>query len=510
LPERPEGELLMPPDIFEFLTESDRKLLFDGARRQSYQRGQFLFKEGARQPDLYVLRRGLVRVERAYQGHGLAVARYGPGDVVGEVAFLDQEPAHGSVVAEEDVEVDILEGQQIQAKLASDSGFASRFYHSLARCLGARLLQIMPGLQLPEALAAAGAHPPLQRTGQLSERQFPPELTGAVETFRAALRALMVDFREGRLDPRAAQERVNHSCDALLQALNRFTQDDSLVEIGMDDLLTLRDVPDLARGVGGYVFRECFALFMQSAAIAQAYEKPRGYPEDRDLLERIERNEPEGDGRLGPMIDRWFLERPLCRSRRNSVRHVTAFLQEVAAAAGGPGPVRLASLAAGTAQEVFALLAATSKPLYVTCLDSDADALATDAERARLHGCSDRITFLQADLLPLIGGQTRISLGLQQAIYGLGVCDYLKDEQIAVMLKWAYDHLAAGGWLLLTNRDAASPDRAFAEHVLDWPVVHRTTEDLSALVAGSPFGSAALTIGREEAEVNLIARCRKG
>jgi len=55
---------------------------------------------------------------------------------------------------------------------------------------------------------------------------------------------------------------------------------------------------------------------MQSATIAHGYEKPRGYPEDRELLERIERNEPEGDGRLGPLIDQWFLGRPLCRARR--------------------------------------------------------------------------------------------------------------------------------------------------------------------------------------------------
>jgi len=87
-------------DTFQLLTEGDRKLLFDGARRETYRRGDMLFREGSVQPNLYVLRRGLVRVERQYQGHGLAVARYGPGDVVGEISFLQQQPAHGSVVAE--------------------------------------------------------------------------------------------------------------------------------------------------------------------------------------------------------------------------------------------------------------------------------------------------------------------------------------------------------------------------------------------------------------------------
>jgi hypothetical protein len=497
----------MPADAFEFLTDGDRKLLFDAARRQSYRRGEVLFREGDVQPDLYVLRRGLVRVERQYQGHGLAVARYGPGAVVGEVSFLGRQRAHGSVVAEEDVEVEILDGRHLQALLASDSGLASRFYHSLAVCLGERLLQIVPGIKLSEAFGGAGARPHLPRTGQLTERQFPPRLTAGLETFRAALVALPAALREGRLDPPEARRQVAAACEAVVALLNEFTRADDLVEIGMSDPLAFRDVPELARGVGGYVFRETFPFFMQSATIAQGYERPRGRPEDRDLLERIERNEPEGDGSLGPLIDEWFLGRPLCRARRNSLRAMTAFLREGVADA--PGPVRLTSLAAGTAREVFDLLAATSQPLYATCIDGDADALAADAGRARELGCADRITFLRADLSAVVAGQSSVALGPQHAIYGLGVCDYLTDEQVGALLDWIHDLLVPGGWTVLTNRDAVSPDRAFTEHILDWPVLHRTAEEFRGLLARSRFGGGAPELTREEAGVNLLARCRK-
>jgi CRP-like cAMP-binding protein len=499
----------MRADPFQLLTESDRKLLFEGARRASYHRGEVLFGEGDIQPHLYMLRQGLVRVERNYQGRGLAVARYGPGEVLGEISFLEQQPAFGSAVAEEDVEVDVLEARHIQAMLASDSGFASRFYHSLALCLGMRLRQILPGILPSEAAGGGiGGRTRLTRTGQLTEHQLPQELTTAVDAFRTALRAVAVELKEGRVSHASAQQRVNDHCNAVVAPLGQFTQDENLLEIGMEDLLTFRDIPDLARGVGGYVLRETFSFFMQSATIAQGFEKPRGYAEDRELLERIERNEAEGDGRLGPLIDRWFLDRPLCRARRNSLLLLTAFLKEVAEAAPAPGPVRLTSLAAGTAREVFGLLAATSLPLYVTCLDGDADTLLLNANQARELGCADRITFLQADLPTIIRGKGSVSLGPQLLIYGLGVCDYLNDEQVQQLLNWIYDLLVPGGWVVLTNRDAANPDRAFTEHILDWPTIHRKPEEFGELFARSRCGRLP-EIKREEAGVNLFALFRK-
>ncbi len=368
-------------DIFHLLTEDDRKLLFDGARRRSYRRDQVLFREGESQPDLYVMRRGLVRVERLHAGHALAVARYGEGEVVGEISFLGGHKALGTVVAEEDVEAEVLDAVRVQSMLASDSGFASRFYHSLAMCLGDRLVHIRPGIPLPDAFGTARARPP--RTGQLSERQFPPPLIEGVEDFRNAMGAVAAEIAGGRADAARVLQRVKGACDGVVKLLNAFSGDDALVEIGMDDPTTFRDLPDLARGVGAYVFRETFSFFMQSATIAHGYERPHGRAEGRDWLDRVERDEPEGDGRLGPLIDRWFLDRPLCRARPQQRRPDDGPAAEWAAAPAGPGPLRLTSLSAGTAREIFDLLAGAPRALYATCIDGDADALAADAVAAR-------------------------------------------------------------------------------------------------------------------------------
>jgi hypothetical protein len=351
----------------------------------------------------------------------------------------------------------------------------------------------LPGLQLPEAFAS----PSLPRTGQVSEQQFPPQLTRAVETFRSSMSQIAHELHQKRLDAGAAQQQVSAACDAVVQALNDATRDDELVEVGMDDLLMFRDVANLARGIGGYVFRETFSWFMQSSTIARGYEKLHGHAEDREFLERLERNEPEGDGRLGPLIDAWFLNRPLCRGRRDSVTRMTALLRQALAEIPKNGPARVASLAAGTAQEIFALLNQMPRPVYVTSIAHDAEALLANTARATELGCDKQITFLQAELTKLISGKSAISLGKQHVIYALSACDYLNDEQLGQLLKWSHSVLEAGGGLVVTHRDAASPDWAFTKHILDWPVVHRSAEDVGRIMDASPFGAGPQIVQTE-------------
>ena len=213
--------------------------------------------------------------------------------------------------------------------------------------------------------------------------------------------------------------------------------------------------------------------------MARLYMKPSGYPEDRVTLQRIEDGEPAGDGRLGPFLDRWFLSSPVCAARRAGRRQVVELLKQ--AAAGGGGPLRVTSLTCGTAEELIELVGGAAGPVYATCLDADPEALRLASEAARERGCADRITFLRADVTDLIRGQGRVSLGPQQVIYGLRLCDILSDEQVPTLLDWVHAHLSAGGVAALTGLDLAPPDRAFLDHILEWRVHSRAEGRLREL-----------------------------
>jgi len=500
----------MSEDTLRFLNKHDKDLLLAKAKRIGRRRGEVLLKEGSQEHNLYLVQKGYVRVERTDHDHGVALARLGPGQVFGEMSFLEETGASASVLAEEDVEIDVVEHAYIQSVLTSDPGFSARFFQSLAVCMAHRLRETTRA----RSAGLLGEEAPLNRfhvarTGQITERQMPDGLVTAVGTFKGTLQTLAKELKAGQVTKPAAQGRVDEACNHLREVLDQYTDQEALLEIGYDDPLAFRDAPQLAMGIGGYVFRETFPLFMASATMARCYMKPHGYVEDRETLEMIYRNEPEGDGPLGAFFDHWFLSRPVCQSRRNALRRLTALLKQVTAGFAGAGPVRVTSLACGTAQELFDLLTGARVPLYATCIDTDADALLTTAALAHDRRLVEHITFLQADVVELARGRGRVDLGPQQLIYALNLCDYLVDEQVQALLDWIYEHLGEGGHVVLTNLDAAHPDRAFMEHILEWKVVGRTEERLRELFARSKFRDLPLTVTREEAGVGLVASCRK-
>jgi hypothetical protein len=323
------------------------------------------------------------------------------------------------------------------------------------------------------------------------------------------LQTLAKELKAGQVPPATAQGRVDQACNRLLEVLDQYTNEDALLEIGYDDPLAFRDAPQLAMGVGGFVFRETFPLFMASATMARCYMKPHGYVEDRETLDMIYRGEPEGDGPLGALFDRWFLSRPICQVRRNTRRQLGALLKQVAATFAGAGPMHLTSLSCGTAQELFDCLAESKVPIYATCIDADAEALQTTSRIAKDRGLADHVTFLQADVVELARGRGRVDLGPQQLIYALNLCDYLADEQVQLLLDWIHSRLGEAGQVILTNLDAALPDKAFMEHILEWKVVARTEDRLRELFTRGKCRDLSLTLKREEAGMGLIANCRK-
>jgi CRP-like cAMP-binding protein len=567
------------PDV-RFLSDGDRQRVFARARRVTGPRGTHLLEQGARKHELFLLRKGYVRVERGpryrltdtaltglratgvpdgviealarLQGQefdsaedltrelarvltpddlarygaaaadqarpadapGVAVARLGPGEVFGELSFLEDAGANASVIAEEDVEVDVAEGPDIAALLASDPALAARFYQSLAVVMAHRLRNTTHSLALLREQANA-RRPGEDRAEQLAQQQVPADLRADVAEFTTALQSLAARLKAPDTAAAAAREapqQVNAALERLRQALERHTRNPDLVAIGYDDALGFRDTDQLAAGVGGYVIRESFPIIMTSSTMARCYLKPRGYVEDRETLQRIYDNRPEGEVPLGPYLDRWFLSRPVCEARRNGRRRTTALIQEVAARETRPGPIRITSLACGTADELFDLPAELAGRVYATCIGDDPEALRALSETAAGLGETRHITFLQANVAGLARGLGRVDLGPQRLIYGLGMCDYLTDEQLAgkppdrshSLFNWLYDHLEPGGWLALDNLSANNPDLRFLEYVLEWRVNARTEERLRGLLAGSRFAGGPLKVEKDEGGLFLV------
>jgi len=129
----------MSRGALEYLSASDWNLVASKSKKISFEKEQFLIREGSAAKTIYLLRAGKVRVERN-NGSGRAVlVTLGPGSIFGEMAFIEDALASATVVAEGKVEVDALEVPDLKQMFEAFPHFAARFYRSVAVTLSQRL-----------------------------------------------------------------------------------------------------------------------------------------------------------------------------------------------------------------------------------------------------------------------------------------------------------------------------------------------------------------------------------
>jgi CRP/FNR family cyclic AMP-dependent transcriptional regulator len=118
------------------LDDLDIEWMAQSGRRLSLDRGAVIIREGVEVPDLFIVLAGTVDVDVA--GVGI-VARLASGEILGEMSFVDKAPPSATVRAAEPSVVLALDKKQMEKRLASDAGFAGRFYKALAIYLADRL-----------------------------------------------------------------------------------------------------------------------------------------------------------------------------------------------------------------------------------------------------------------------------------------------------------------------------------------------------------------------------------
>jgi extracellular factor (EF) 3-hydroxypalmitic acid methyl ester biosynthesis protein len=478
------------------LTEQDERGLFEYARHARYQRGEIIVHEGATCDALFVIAQGFVRIERGDVGGGIAVARRGPGEVLGEMSFLEGIGASASLVADTDVEAAILDGDAVRELLASTPGLETRLYHSLARVLAARLRELTADLprfvseDVPQGIRSDFMSGP---RSQISE--LPATLVEEVERFKSTLLQLDRQLKDHKIDADAARVRVAATCDTLAVSLGAHVAADHAHEAVF----------------GRYVFRETFAFFMQSRFIDRSFTKPRGYAGDYATIDMLYENTPAGDGRLGPLIDSWILQIPPAQAVRNRRELLSRSLRRLAAEWSGPWPMAVTSVASGPARELLDVFAMPSPPrLHATCIDIDPDALLHAANIARRLQLTDCFTFVQDNVIHLAQHRGHTALEPQALMYSVGLTDYLQDRYVLELIDWAYEMLLPGGVFIIGNVVPTNPSKAFMDYVLEWPLIHRSEAELRALVVRSRFGHERLDFELEPAGVDLFAFCRRG
>jgi CRP-like cAMP-binding protein len=123
-----------------YLTANDWALVADKAVRRQFKAGESIVQQGKRTHGVYLFLKGTAAVQIPSRATGLGIS---PGEVCGEISFLDELPATANVIANDEVEAYYLDRATLQSMFELYPHLGSRFYHSLAAILTRRLRELI-------------------------------------------------------------------------------------------------------------------------------------------------------------------------------------------------------------------------------------------------------------------------------------------------------------------------------------------------------------------------------
>lgn len=126
---------------FTKLSENERQKLFDSGTVKLYKSGDMIISEGDSVDSLMFIKSGNIRVTRAFLDNLNAefAGPLGPGEVVGEMSFMDGLGASASLIADGKTEILEIPRDAVLKLIDSDTGFAAHFYESLFLDLARKL-----------------------------------------------------------------------------------------------------------------------------------------------------------------------------------------------------------------------------------------------------------------------------------------------------------------------------------------------------------------------------------
>jgi len=99
------------------------------------QKGQNLFKEGENASEAYLIKSGYVSIWRLEDSKRVSLATKAEGEIVGEMALIDDTCRSATVTAESDLEVEVISKESLELMLAKAPETLSAILHQLLESL---------------------------------------------------------------------------------------------------------------------------------------------------------------------------------------------------------------------------------------------------------------------------------------------------------------------------------------------------------------------------------------
>jgi CRP-like cAMP-binding protein len=128
--------LLHQVPVFSALAEPELERVAEVTVPRQFAAGEVVFREGDESDTCYVVRSGHARATREHQdGRSITLARFGPGDIFGELAMFDNEKRSATVEALEPTEAIAILGGDMRRLLREHPDIAVKLIAAIARRL---------------------------------------------------------------------------------------------------------------------------------------------------------------------------------------------------------------------------------------------------------------------------------------------------------------------------------------------------------------------------------------
>jgi CRP-like cAMP-binding protein len=129
-------ELLGGVPVFSTLVQSDLERIAQLAVPRRFEPGEVVFREGDASDTCYVVRDGRARAIRTHRdGRTITLARFGPGDIFGELALFEDELRSATVEAIEPTSVVAVLGPDMRRLMSAHAEISARLVIALGRRL---------------------------------------------------------------------------------------------------------------------------------------------------------------------------------------------------------------------------------------------------------------------------------------------------------------------------------------------------------------------------------------
>jgi extracellular factor (EF) 3-hydroxypalmitic acid methyl ester biosynthesis protein len=275
-------------DIFQQLRQEDIHWLLASSELRTLSSNSVLVREDDPSDTIFFVADGLFEVYVFASPAGrLKVGQLGPGDVIGEISWLDRKPVSASVRSLETGAVMALSTALLEKKLGEDPKFAARFFRGIATLTAGRLRKTTADLRRSE-WAAAGERAPAASG-----------IDGGILSKVRELETLVAAAQGKATVPDDAARKIRETFAALARSI---------------------PAPGEKAAAGEALHGELVSLVELSATGSRLRAKPRGYAGDYQTIDAIYDNVPAGAGAVGALVDACVLDLPTLRAIRNRRR----------------------------------------------------------------------------------------------------------------------------------------------------------------------------------------------